>query len=108
MAVKLYVVTIIFGMWLISLALMAVTIKALIFRHKMETAVLVLPVATMIAFAQLRGSMPDAPAGFGTNIDLVGSLPTYVCLVLTTVLALAYCLSVPAPRHSTKQFGDSP
>ncbi|KAF8267537.1 hypothetical protein EI94DRAFT_1801542 [Lactarius quietus] len=68
MAVKLYVVTIIFGMWLISLALMAVTIKALIFRHKMETAVLVLPVATMIAFAQLRGSMPDAPAGFGTNI----------------------------------------
>jgi hypothetical protein len=45
---------------------MAVTIKALIFRHKMETAVLVLPVATMIAFAQLRGSMPDAPAGFGT------------------------------------------
>ena len=45
---------------------MAVTIKALVFRHKIETAVLVLPVATMIAFAQLRGSMPDAPAGFGT------------------------------------------
>jgi hypothetical protein len=45
---------------------MAVTIKALIFRHKMETVVLVLPVATMIAFAQLRGSMPNAPAGFGT------------------------------------------
>jgi hypothetical protein len=44
---------------------MAATIKALVFRHKMETAVLVLPVATMIAFAQLRGSMPDAPAGFG-------------------------------------------
>jgi len=98
MAVKLYVLTIIFGMWLITLALMAVTIRALIFRHKMETAVLVLPVATMIAFAQLRGSMPDAPAGFGTNIDLFGSLPTYVCLVLTTVLALAYTLSVPAPR----------
>ena len=44
---------------------MTVTIKALVFRHKMETALLVLPVATMIAFAQLRGSMPDAPAGFG-------------------------------------------
>jgi hypothetical protein len=51
---------------LISLALLTVTIKALIFRHKMETALLVLPVATMIAFAQLRGSMPYAPAGFGT------------------------------------------
>jgi len=80
--------------------------QALVFRHKMETAVLVLPVATMIAFAQLRGSMPDAPAGFGTNIDLIGSLPTYVCLVLTTVFALVYCLSVPTPRP-TKQVEDS-
>ena len=44
---------------------MAVMIKALVFRHKMKTAVLVLPVATMISFAQLRGSMPDAPARFG-------------------------------------------
>ncbi|KAI9458622.1 hypothetical protein BJY52DRAFT_414951 [Lactarius psammicola] len=104
MSVKLYVITIIVGMWLISLALMTATIKALIFRHKIETAVLVLPVATMIAFAQLRGSMPDAPAGFGTNIDILGSLPTYVCLVMTTVCALAYCLSVPAPGpRPTKQ-----
>ena len=47
---------------------MAVMIKALFFRHKMETAVLVLPVATMIAFAQLRGSMPDAPARFGASV----------------------------------------
>ncbi|KAH9061058.1 hypothetical protein EDB87DRAFT_1576442 [Lactarius vividus] len=101
MSVKLYVITIIFGMWLISLALMAATIKALIFRHKIETAVLVLPVATMIAFAQLRGSMPNAPAGF----DLMGSLPTYVCLVFTTVCGLAYCLSVPTPRPA-KQLGD--
>lgn len=105
MSVKLYVITIIFGMWLISLALMAATIRALIFRHKIETAVLVLPVATMIAFAQLRGSMPNAPAGFGTNVDLMGSLPTYVCLVFTTVSGLAYCLSVPTPSP-TKQPGD--
>ena len=49
---------------------MAVTIRALVFRHKMETVVLVLPVATMIAFAQLRGSMPDAPAGFGSFVLL--------------------------------------
>ncbi|KAH8987878.1 hypothetical protein EDB92DRAFT_1817802 [Lactarius akahatsu] len=101
MSVKLYVITITFGMWLISLALMAATIKALIFRHKIETAVLVLPVATMIAFAQLRGSMPNAPAGF----DLMGSLPTYVCLVFTTVFGLAYCLSDHTPRPA-KQLGD--
>jgi hypothetical protein len=50
---------------LVSLALMMLTIKASVFRYKIETAVLILPVATMIAFAQLRASMPDAPAGFG-------------------------------------------
>jgi hypothetical protein len=44
---------------------MAATIKALIFRYQMETVVLVLPVATMIAFARLRVSMPNVPAGFG-------------------------------------------
>ena len=50
---------------LVSLALMMLTIRAAVFRHNIETAVLVLPVATMIAFAQLRASMPNAPAGFG-------------------------------------------
>ena len=43
------------------------TIKAAVFRHKIETVVLILPVATMIAFAQLRASMPSAPAGFGKS-----------------------------------------
>lgn len=44
---------------------MVATIKAAVFRYKIETAVLILPVATMIAFAQLRTSMPNVPAGFG-------------------------------------------
>jgi hypothetical protein len=44
---------------------MMLTIKAAVFRYKVETAVLILPVATMIAFAQLRASMPNAPGGFG-------------------------------------------
>jgi hypothetical protein len=46
---------------------MTLTIKAAIFRYKIETAVLILPVATMIAFAQLRASMPNAPVGFGKS-----------------------------------------
>lgn len=41
------------------------TIKAAVFRYKIETVVLILPVATMIAFAQLRASLPNAPEGFG-------------------------------------------
>jgi hypothetical protein len=44
---------------------MMLTIKAAVFGYKIETVVLILPVATMIAFAQLRASMPNAPAGFG-------------------------------------------
>ena len=110
---------------LISLAQMAAMIKAVFFHHRIETAVLILPIATMIAFAQLRGSFPNAPMGFGkpfshpytscplrlyevsanpaANIgkqpleerkkeinltylrrtDVIGSLPTYVCLVFT-------------------------
>ncbi|KAI0250613.1 hypothetical protein BJV78DRAFT_542229 [Lactifluus subvellereus] len=83
LSAKLYVISIILGMWLISLAQMAAMIKAVFFRHRIETAVLILPVATMIAFAQLRGSFPNAPVGFGANIDVIGSLPTYVCLVFT-------------------------
>ncbi|KAI0266094.1 hypothetical protein BC834DRAFT_141059 [Gloeopeniophorella convolvens] len=86
--VKIYVITIVVGMWLISLSLMVCAMKAVIFRYQVEASVLVLPVGTMIAFAQLRGSMPNAPSGFGTNIDLVGALPTYVCLVFTAVISL--------------------
>jgi hypothetical protein len=41
------------------------TIKAAVFRRKIETPVLILPVPTMIAFGQLRASLPSAPAGFG-------------------------------------------
>lgn len=41
------------------------TIKAAVFRYKIETVVLILPVAIMIAFAQLRASLPNAPEGFG-------------------------------------------
>jgi len=102
LSVKLYVITIIVGMWLVSLSLLMLTIKAAIFRYKIETVVLVLPVATMIAFAQLRASMPNAPVGFGTNLDIIGSLPTYVCLVFTTVGSLAYCLagSPTLPKQS--------
>ena len=50
--------------------LLMLTIKAAVFRHKIETVVLILPVATMIAFAQLRASMPSAPAGFGKSPHL--------------------------------------
>ena len=54
---------------------MMLTIKAAIFRCKIDTAVLVLPVGTMIAFAQLRASMPNAPVGFGKLLPSKGRYP---------------------------------
>jgi hypothetical protein len=48
---------------------MAAMIKAVVFGYSIETAVLILPIATMIAFAQLRSSFPDAPAGFGKPLS---------------------------------------
>jgi hypothetical protein len=60
------------------------TIKAAVFRHKIETVVLILPVATMIAFAQLRASMPSAPTGFGkppippTRDDILDAYKTFL------------------------------
>lgn len=38
---------------------------AVIFGFRQRGEVLVVPVATVFAFTQLRNSMPGAPAGFG-------------------------------------------
>ncbi|KAH9962912.1 hypothetical protein BC827DRAFT_179711 [Russula dissimulans] len=104
LSVRLYVITIIFGMWLVSVVLMMAALKAAIFHHKVDTAVLVLPVCTMIAFAQLRASMPDAPVGFGTNLDAIGSLPIYVCLLIIILRPLVpwYIVSRDLQRNLSK------
>ncbi|KAI0059255.1 hypothetical protein BV25DRAFT_1829309 [Artomyces pyxidatus] len=58
----------------------------------MDATVLVVPVATLFAFTQLRGTMPGAPTGFGAIIDFVGTLPTLAFLVITTMFCLFYFL----------------
>ena len=63
---------------------MMLTIKAAVFRYKIETVILVLPVATMIAFAQLHSSMPNAPEGFGKQS------PTLPRTILSTLMKTPY------------------
>ena len=50
----------------ITLALLAVCIVVVFFGKAIAADVLVLPVATVFAFTQLRGTLPGAPPGFGT------------------------------------------
>ena len=53
---------------LITIILVLVMISTVFFNFKQRAEVLVVPVATLFAFTQLRASLPGAPAGFGTSI----------------------------------------
>jgi hypothetical protein len=55
---------------MITLILLLVMITAVFFNFRQKAEVLVIPVATLFAFTQLRASMPGAPAGFGMAIFL--------------------------------------
>ena len=50
---------------MITLILLLVMITTVFFGFRQKGEVLVLPVATLFAFTQLRRSMPGAPEGFG-------------------------------------------
>jgi len=50
---------------LITLILLLVMLTCVFFGFRQKGEVLVVPVATLFAFTQLRQSMPGAPAGFG-------------------------------------------
>ncbi|GJE91727.1 hypothetical protein PsYK624_078780 [Phanerochaete sordida] len=90
--VRAYVVTIILAMWLVTLLLLVIAIKAIFFRGKVDTTILAAPVATLFAFTSLRTAMPGAPSGFGAIIDFVGTLPTLATLITITVVCLLHVL----------------
>lgn len=52
---------------LITLLLLAISIKAVFFRYHVDVAVLMVPVGTLFAFTSLRTSMPGSPTSFGTS-----------------------------------------
>ena len=60
-----YLVAYSFASGLITIILMLVMIGTVFFNFKQKAEVLVIPVATLFAFTQLRDSMPGAPDGFG-------------------------------------------
>ncbi|KAI0039646.1 hypothetical protein FA95DRAFT_1567053 [Auriscalpium vulgare] len=101
--VKAYVMSIIIAMWIIDLMLVAISIRAVLFGYKTDSAILVVPIATLFAFTSLRSSMPGAPAAFGAIIDFVGTFPTLAYLLFATVLSLASFLRAVPVRQPQAQ-----
>jgi hypothetical protein len=54
---------------MITLILLLVMFTCVFSGFRQRGEVLVIPVTTLFAFTQLRGSMPGAPAGFGTDLN---------------------------------------
>ncbi|PBK68429.1 hypothetical protein ARMSODRAFT_958129 [Armillaria solidipes] len=60
-------------------------IATVVFDFRQRNEVIVVPIATVFAFTQLRSSMPGMPEGFGDILDFAGLLP---CLILLSISAV--------------------
>lgn len=84
-AIRVYAIAIVIAIWLVTLTFLSTCIAVVFLHRPMSSTVLVLPVATLFAFTQLRSTLPGAPPGFGADIDFVGILP---CLAIITFCAV--------------------
>ncbi|KAF8989868.1 hypothetical protein BDQ17DRAFT_1372683 [Cyathus striatus] len=94
--IKTYVLTIVIGVWLVTLVFVGSTMK-IMFRYEQPKEVFAVPIATLFAFTTLRGTMPGAPPGFGATIDFVGLLPCLAIITVTSVVLLA-CMVISNGR----------
>ncbi|PBK69044.1 hypothetical protein ARMSODRAFT_886591 [Armillaria solidipes] len=99
--VKWYCVIITITFWLVTLMICLVMIMTVGFGFQQRNEIVVVPVATVFAFTQLRSTMPGAPEGF--DADFVGVLP---CLVLLSISAVTmvgiYIFTDPAKDSREK------
>ncbi|KAF9471880.1 hypothetical protein BDN70DRAFT_868898 [Pholiota conissans] len=101
--VKAFSIVAVISIWMITLILLLVMLTCVFFGFRQRGEVLVIPVATLFAFTQLRGSMPGAPEGFGRYLpvrtDFVGLLPCLALLSLSAAITLgAFILSDPTEK----------
>jgi len=83
--IRVYAIAIVIAIWLVTLTFLATCVAVVFLHRSMSATVLVLPIATLFAFTQLRSTLPGAPTGFGADIDFVGILP---CLAIITFCAV--------------------
>ncbi|KAF8810245.1 hypothetical protein BYT27DRAFT_7186689 [Phlegmacium glaucopus] len=94
--IKTYSIVVTIAIWMITLILLLVMITTVLFGFRQKGEVLVIPVATLFAFTQLRQTMPGAPPGFGDIVDFVGLLPCLALLSLSAAFTLgAFILTDP-------------
>jgi hypothetical protein len=81
---------------MITIILLLVMLTCVFFGFRQKGEVLVIPVATLFAFTQLRGSMPGAPAGFG-ELSFFHKFGHYLCFldVQATCLVSSLMFSLP-------------
>ncbi|EMD37355.1 hypothetical protein CERSUDRAFT_83131 [Gelatoporia subvermispora B] len=90
--IRVYAIFIVMAIWMVTLTFVVAGVAAVVLGKGTRAEVLVLPVATLFAFTQLRGTLPGAPAGFGADIDFVGILPCLALLTLCSVFMTAIFL----------------
>lgn len=83
---------------LVTLSFVMACLMAVVLGKGIAADVLVLPVATLFAFTQLRGTLPGAPPGFGTSYHLsplaYRVLTTCVSIQVQTLVRLCTRMTV--------------
>ncbi|KAF7970846.1 hypothetical protein HWV62_22730 [Athelia sp. TMB] len=103
--VKTYAIIIVVAVYLthmigiITLVFVCSTAASVIFGIAQKSELLVVPVATLFAVTQLRGSMPGAPAGFGAIVDYVGLLPCLAIMAACAALSVGVLVFTDPTCH---------
>ncbi|TFK46603.1 hypothetical protein OE88DRAFT_1739227 [Heliocybe sulcata] len=86
------------------LTFLSTCVAVLFLGRVVKSEVLVTPIASLFAFTSLRSTLPDAPPGFGANLDFMGILPCLAIIAFCAVLLTAVFLF----RDPEKMHGDTP
>ncbi|KAJ6599830.1 hypothetical protein DFH09DRAFT_1128895 [Mycena vulgaris] len=86
--VKIYAILVSMSIAIVSVILFGVTVDACLWGYKRRIEVLLLPVATLFAFTQLRQTLPGVPSGTGTILDYYVNLPCFFLLAASSILAI--------------------
>ncbi|KAK0226753.1 hypothetical protein EDD85DRAFT_163293 [Armillaria nabsnona] len=101
--IKIYCIVITVTFWLVTIMICLVMIMTVGFGFQQRNEIVVVPVATVFAFTQLRSTMPGAPEGFGDILDFVGVLPCLVLLSISSVTMVGiYIVTDPAQDSREK------
>ncbi|KAL0958582.1 hypothetical protein HGRIS_013923 [Hohenbuehelia grisea] len=92
--VKAYCISIIALIWFITLSLCFAVMFIMLRGVYMDMQLLLVPVATIFSFTQLRGVLPGIPSN-GTIIDYVALLPCFMYVTLTAFLMLVQAVFFP-------------